>query len=108
EPPETVVLLPAERSVEPRHDLPPKVLKRMPRLLVEPDVVADDLEPCEVDVVQVQQHGVGQVFFTHSLPSEAPVLGMHDRKPSPDFRLPCNLARWFILYLLSFQRFVLS
>src|SRR5437899_1420492 len=69
--PDKVVLLAAERAVEPCHDFPSEVLKSMPRLLVEPDVVADDLEPCEVDVVQVQQHGVGQVFFTHSLTSES-------------------------------------
>src|SRR2546427_12789963 len=76
----------------------------MPRLLVKPDVVADDLEPCEVDVVQVQQDGVGQVFFTHSLTSES--AGLWDARSETilDFRLSCNLARCFIRYLRRCQR----
>src|SRR6058998_648582 len=76
----------------------------MPRLLVKPDVVADDLEPCEVDVVQVQQDGVGQVFFTHSLTSES--AGLWDARSETilDFRLSCNLARCFIGYLRDSKR----
>src|SRR5256886_17630310 len=76
----------------------------MPRLLVKPDVVADDLEPCEVDVVQVQQDGVGQVFFTHSLTSETAGLWDAGSETILDFRLSCNLARCFIRYLRSCQR----
>jgi hypothetical protein len=54
-------------------------------------------------VVQVQQDGVDQVFFTLSLTSESAGPWKARSKPLPDFRLPCNLARCFIRYLRRCQ-----
>src|SRR5207244_726241 len=61
-------------------------------------------EPAFVGFGQVQQDGVGQVFFTHSLTSES--AGLWDARSETilDFRLSCNLARCFIRYLRRCQR----